>query len=118
MEVMSHPQMLALQQLCLSSKQDQRIFFGQVNLNSKKAGYAGGGWHSHWTGGGTDGVGKPNLCTSRADYMRENLQNLNLTCQCFFPSPDAQCHGPYRAEDCIHLSCAVTSLHSTYLTLR
>ena len=75
MFVMCHPQMLALQRLCFSC--DSRdLFFGQVNLNSKLPGHAGGGWHSHWTGGGTGG---PNLASSPQEYMRENVQNLNLT---------------------------------------
>lgn len=41
MFVMCHPQMLALQRLCFNcSKED--LFFGQVNLNSKKPGHDGG----------------------------------------------------------------------------
>jgi hypothetical protein len=41
MFVMCHPQMLALQRLCFNcSKED--LFFGQVNLNSKKPGHGGG----------------------------------------------------------------------------
>lgn len=48
----------------------------------------GGAWHSHWTGGGTDGVGVPNLCNSTADYMMENLQNLNLTYPAGLPVHD------------------------------
>ena len=78
MEVMSHPQMLALQRLCFNCPKED-LFFGQVNLNSKKPGHEGGGWHSHWTGGGTDGVGQPNIAGSVEDFMQENLQNLNLT---------------------------------------
>jgi hypothetical protein len=63
--------------LLLHSPED--LFFGQVNLNSKKPGHDGGGWHSHWTGGGTDGIGQPNIAASPDDFMEENLQNLNLT---------------------------------------
>ena len=70
--------MLALQRLCFNCPKDD-LFFGQVNLNSKKPGHEGGGWHSHWTGGGTDGVGQPNIAGSVEDFMQENLQNLNLT---------------------------------------
>ena len=82
--------MLALQRLCFNCTPED-LFFGQVNLNSKKPGHGGGGWHSHWTGGGTDGIGGPNLAASPADFMAENLQNLNLT----YPrgvGPDS--HGP------------------------
>lgn len=88
MQICTHPQMIALQQLCMATPRERQILFGQVNLNSKRAGYSGGGWHSHWTGGGTDGLGKPNLCTDPAEYMQQNLQTLNLTYPAGLPAVD------------------------------
>lgn len=47
-----------------------------THLNAYRAGFrlprlsaltrvaTAGGWHSHWTGGGTDGIGEPNIASS------------------------------------------------------
>ena len=46
----------------------------------------GTGWHSHWTGGGTDGVDAPSPCADPDLYMRHNLQSLTLSYPRGFPT--------------------------------
>ncbi len=50
-EVLTHPDMLALQRLCLGS---DTLFFDHNQLLSRPPGYAGGAWHSHRLGAGCD----------------------------------------------------------------
>jgi hypothetical protein len=83
MQITTHPDMLALQRLCLGSSE---IFFGQSQLSNVKPGThhlrdpSNSGWHSHWTGGGQDGDdGVPSVCPDPAEYMAGNLQNLTLS---------------------------------------
>ena len=51
MNVLGHPQMLALQRMCLG---DEAVYFDHNQLLSRPGGYAGGGWHSHRVGSGYD----------------------------------------------------------------
>ncbi|MDP6745988.1 MAG: hypothetical protein QGH37_03000 [Candidatus Poribacteria bacterium] len=70
MNVLTHPQMLQLQQMCLRT---DRIYFDHNQLLTRTAGYAGGAWHSHQIGGGVDDQG----VTSVLEYQLQ--PNLNLT---------------------------------------
>ena len=68
-DVLTHPDMLALQRLCLGS---DAVYFDHSQLLSRRAGYAGGSWHSHRIGAGCDsGAVEP------AEYDRQ--PNLLLT---------------------------------------
>ena len=49
--VLTHPEMLALQRLCLGS---ETVYFDHNQLLSRPPGYAGGAWHSHRLGAGCD----------------------------------------------------------------
>jgi len=51
MNVLTHPQMLALQRMCLDSDE---IYFDHSQLLTRPPGYPGGNWHSHRIGGGYD----------------------------------------------------------------
>jgi len=69
MNVLTHPQMLALQQLCLESED---IYFDHNQLLTRAPGYDGGGWHCHRIGAGHD--------EGPADIDAYRLQpNSNLT---------------------------------------
>ena len=69
MNVLTHPQMLALQQLCLGSED---IYFDHNQLLTRAPGYDGGGWHCHRIGAGHD--------EGPADIDAYRLQpNSNLT---------------------------------------
>ena len=48
-DVLTHPEMLALQRLCLGS---ETVYFDHNQLLSRPPGYAGGAWHSHRLGAG------------------------------------------------------------------
>ena len=50
-DVLTHPDMLALQRLCLGS---ETVYFDHNQLLSRPPGYAGGAWHSHRLGAGCD----------------------------------------------------------------
>lgn len=54
MNVLTHPQMLTLQRMCLAS---EAIYFDHNQLLTRAAGYAGGAWHSHKIGAGKDDCG-------------------------------------------------------------
>ncbi len=51
MNVLTHPQMLALQRLCLACED---VYFDHNQLLTRPPGYPGGNWHSHRIGGGHD----------------------------------------------------------------
>ena len=51
MNVLTHPQMLALQRLCLESED---IYFDHNQLLTRAPSYDGGGWHCHRIGAGHD----------------------------------------------------------------
>ena len=50
-DVLTHPEMLALQRLCLGS---DAVYFDHNQLLSRPPGYAGGHWHSHRIGADCD----------------------------------------------------------------
>ena len=54
MNLLTHPHMLQLQRMCLGC---DAIYFDHNQLLSRKAGYAGGTWHSHQIGSRYDGRG-------------------------------------------------------------
>ncbi len=70
MNVLTHPQMLALQRLCLGC---DTVYLDHIQLLTRAPGYPGGAWHSHKIGGGHDNVGPVGL----DDYRRQ--PNINLT---------------------------------------
>jgi len=71
MNVMTHPQMLDLQRLCLKA---ETVYFDHNQLLTRAPGYAGGAWHSHKIGAGNDdGVTVADLDA----YRRQ--PNINLT---------------------------------------
>ena len=70
MNVLTHPQMLQLQRLCLGCND---IYFDHNQLLTRPAGYAGGAWHSHKIGGGADNRGIASLLEYQAQ------PNFNLT---------------------------------------
>lgn len=71
MNVLTHPQMLQLQRLCLGCDD---IYFDHNQLLTRPAGYAGGAWHSHKIGGGADNRGIANLL----EYQAQPNFNLVL----------------------------------------
>ena len=54
MNVITHPNMLELQRMCLGS---DAVYFDHNQLLSRPGGYAGGGWHSHEMGSRYDNRG-------------------------------------------------------------
>jgi hypothetical protein len=70
MNVLTHPQFLELQRMCLSSDD---IYFDHHQLLSRPGGYSGGRWHSHGIGGGRDDCGSATVPEYRAQ------PNINLT---------------------------------------
>ena len=62
MNVLTHPQMLALERMCLASEE---VYFDHNQLLTRPPGYPGGNWHSHRIGGGHDD-GVASLDTYRA----------------------------------------------------
>ena len=56
MDVLTHPQMLHLQKLCLGT---EAVYFDHNQLLTRPPGYAGGGWHSHKIGAGYDRKAPP-----------------------------------------------------------
>ena len=61
------------------TEQGSEPYFGTSQLNNKRAGYGGGGWHSHHIGGGVDFLPQP--CTDIAEYHSAALTSLTLACQ-------------------------------------
>ncbi len=70
MNLLTHPQMLDLQRLCLRT---DSLYFDHNQMLTRAPGYTGGGWHSHRIGGGFDDVGPVDI----DDYRRQ--PNINLT---------------------------------------
>ena len=70
MNVLTHPQMLQLQRMCLGSED---IYFDHNQLLNRPGGYPGGAWHSHRIGGGADNCGVASL----SEYQAQ--PNFNLT---------------------------------------
>jgi hypothetical protein len=71
MNVLTHPQMLGLQRLCLGT---DRVYFDHNQLLNRPPGYAGCAWHSHQVGGGHDDGASVDL----AAYQRQPNTVLNL----------------------------------------
>ena len=71
MNVLTHPQMLQLQRMCLACDD---IYFDHNRLLTRPPGYPGGGWHSHIIGGGTDNCGVASL----SEYKAQPNTNLVL----------------------------------------
>ncbi len=70
MNLLTHPQMLDLQRLCLGS---DTVYFDHNQLLTRAPGYPGGGWHSHQIGGGCDNAEPVDV----EEYRRQ--PNINLT---------------------------------------
>ncbi len=70
MDVLTHPQMLQLQRMCLGS---DTIYFDHNQLLTRPGGYPGNSWHSHPIGAGRDNCGVADLAEYRAQ------PNTNLT---------------------------------------
>ena len=70
MNVLSHPQFLELQRMCLGSDD---IYFDHHQLLSRPPGYSGSHWHSHRIGAGRDDCGGATL----PEYRTQ--PNINLT---------------------------------------
>ena len=70
MNVLTHPQMLQLQRMCLGGAD---IYFDHNQLLTRSGGYPGGAWHGHEIGGGADDGAMVSLETYRAQ------PNTNLT---------------------------------------
>lgn len=70
MNVLTHPQMLQLQRMSLSSDD---IYFDHNQLLTRPPGYPGGAWHSHKIGAGADNCGVASL----SEYQAQ--PNFNLT---------------------------------------
>ncbi|MCZ6675878.1 MAG: hypothetical protein O7E52_01385 [Candidatus Poribacteria bacterium] len=70
MNVLTHPQMLQLQRMCLGCDD---IYFDHNQLLTRQPGYPGGAWHSHKIGGGVDNCGPASL----SEYQAQ--PNFNLT---------------------------------------
>lgn len=80
MNVLTHPQMLALQKLCLRCEE---VYFDHNQLLTRPPGYPGGSWHSHRIGGGhDDGVTSPDV------YRAQPNAVLNLCYPQGFESED------------------------------
>ncbi len=71
MNVMTHPQMLDLQRLCLDTT---AVYFDHNQLLSRAPGYAGCAWHSHKIGAGHD----DGTTVDIDSYARQPNLNLNL----------------------------------------
>ena len=69
-DVLTHPQMLQLQRMCLGS---DNIYFDHNQLLTRPGGYLGSSWHSHPIGAGRDNCGVADLTEYRAQ------PNTNLT---------------------------------------
>ena len=69
-DVLTHPQMLQLQRMCLGS---DNIYFDHNQLLTRPGGYPGSSWHSHPIGAGRDNCGVADLMEYRAQ------PNTNLT---------------------------------------
>ena len=63
MNVLTHPQMLQIQRMCLGCHD---IYFDHNQLLTRPGGYAGNKWHSHEIGGGKDNCGVANLSEYQA----------------------------------------------------
>ena len=59
--------------------QGSEPYFGTSQLNNKRAGHGGGGWHSHHVGGGVDFLPQP--CTDVDEYHSAALTSLTLACE-------------------------------------
>ena len=70
MDVLTHPQMLQLQRMCLAS---DTIYFDHNQLLTRPGGYPGNSWHCHPIGAGRDNCGVADLTEYRAQ------PNTNLT---------------------------------------
>ena len=70
MDVLTHPQMLQLQRMCLGS---DKIYFDHNQLLTRPGGYPGNSWHCHPIGAGRDNCGVADLAEYRAQ------PNTNLT---------------------------------------
>ena len=70
MNVLTHPQMLQLQRMCLGCEE---IYFDHNQLLTRSEGHPGKAWHSHPIGGGKDNCGVASLQEYRAQ------PNANLT---------------------------------------
>ena len=78
-DVLTHPQMLQLQRMCLGS---DNIYFDHNQLLTRPGGYPGSSWHSHPIGAGRDNCGVADLTEYRAQ------PNTNLPCLLYTsPSP-------------------------------
>ena len=71
MNVLTHPQMLALQRLCLERAD---IYFDHNQLLTRAPGYDGGGWHCHRIGAGYDDCGPADL----GEYRSQPNSNLTI----------------------------------------
>lgn len=71
MNVLTHPQMLQLQRLCLDS---DNIYFDHNQLLTRPGGYPGNGWHCHPIGAGRDNCGIADL----TDYRTQPNTNLTI----------------------------------------
>ncbi len=69
MDVLTHPQMLQLQRMCLGDT----IYFDHNQLLTRPGGYPGNSWHCHPIGAGRDNCGVADLAEYRAQ------PNTNLT---------------------------------------
>ena len=66
-DVLTHPDMLALQRLCLGS---DAVYFDHNQLLSRPGGYPGGHWHSHKIGAGCDsGTVLPDEYDRQANFL-------------------------------------------------
>ncbi len=63
MNVLTHPQMLQIQRMCLGCHD---IYFDHNQLLTRPGGYAGNKWHSHEIGGGKDNCGVASLSEYQA----------------------------------------------------
>ena len=103
MDVLTHPQMLQLQRMCLGCHD---IYFDHNQLLTRSAGYAGGAWHSHKIGGGTDNDG----ITSPLEYQTQ--PNFNLTL-CYPQGFEAKKDGGLKLIRGSHLFRDPTGCHAT-----
>jgi hypothetical protein len=74
MEVMFHPDLIALHRLCLDCHE---VYYELAQLLSKAPGDAGGGWHSHPGGGEMDDKRVVNRAALE-EYKQQNRVNLVL----------------------------------------
>ena len=71
MNVLTHPQLLELQRMCLGSDD---VYFDHNQLLTRPPGFPGGNWHSHVIGGGTDSCSVASL----SEYKAQPNTNLTL----------------------------------------